>query len=110
MKYSSHGNSNIRKYLADKYGARCFYCEHSLEVKEIQIEHIEPRSGGGSDDIENLVPSCRRCNSEKGPLPLEVWASKVYDRIDVLEAELKRRKNIIKNTWKINGPTDGEQG
>lgn len=30
-----------------------------------QVDHIIPRSRGGTDDRNNLAPACKRCNMEK---------------------------------------------
>lgn len=30
------------------------------------LEHIVPRTHGGTNDVENLAISCARCNSQKG--------------------------------------------
>lgn len=43
-------------------GHRCVYCGDPAE----EIEHVWPRSRGGDDHPNNLVRSCRRCNSRKG--------------------------------------------
>lgn len=29
-------------------------------------DHIVPKSSGGTDDLENLQPACKNCNSAKG--------------------------------------------
>lgn len=45
----------------------CEYC-HSLELlsaNRFTIDHLVPRSLGGSDDIENLALACRRCNERR---------------------------------------------
>jgi hypothetical protein len=45
----------------------CEYC-HSLELlsaNRFTIDHIVPRSLGGSDDIDNLALACRRCNERR---------------------------------------------
>jgi hypothetical protein len=34
-------------------------------------DHAHPRSRGGTDEIDNLVPSCFHCNAAKGWLTLE---------------------------------------
>jgi len=34
------------------------------------IDHVIPSSRGGSDDLDNLVGCCRRCNASKGARPL----------------------------------------
>jgi HNH endonuclease len=46
---------------------RCEYC-HAPELAsnlEWEVEHIQPKSVGGSDDQENLALSCRACNMHK---------------------------------------------
>ncbi len=58
---------------------RCIYCGEVLKFSGnykrgeplLTIDHVVPRSKGGSNDIENLVPSCNRCNSNKSDLNSE---------------------------------------
>lgn len=47
----------------------CFYCGNTGGA----IDHLVPRSKGGSDDISNLVPCCKSCNSSKSNKSLDVW-------------------------------------
>ncbi len=52
------------------FGGFCAYCDQPAE----SIDHVIPLVEGGSNDILNLVPACRSCNSSKGDrMPLE-WA------------------------------------
>jgi len=44
----------------------CAYCKKPLNENEITIDHKIPLSRGGTNYIENLVPSCMSCNSKKG--------------------------------------------
>jgi 5-methylcytosine-specific restriction endonuclease McrA len=44
----------------------CCFCERPLTRQEATLEHIRPRSRGGSSEIENLTLSCQPCNSERG--------------------------------------------
>ena len=51
----------------------CQYCEHSFSAGDLTLDHVIPRSRGGSSSWENLVTCCRRCNNNKGDrLPEEV--------------------------------------
>jgi hypothetical protein len=37
-----------------------------IDFGDATVDHIIPVSMGGTDEIENLVPCCRVCNSKKG--------------------------------------------
>jgi 5-methylcytosine-specific restriction endonuclease McrA len=52
---------------------KCLHCDSRLALAEsgeplgpATIEHLLPRSAGGSDDLANLAIACARCNHEKG--------------------------------------------
>ena len=47
---------------------RCEYCKASSRVTgmPLTMEHILPRSLGGTNDRENLAAACYRCNEFKG--------------------------------------------
>jgi len=50
----------------------CVYCGEELSMKTASIDHMIPKSKGGSDDDSNLVLSCKACNDAKQDLmPLE---------------------------------------
>jgi hypothetical protein len=46
-------------------GFRCIYCGRTGQNIELQIDHLIPVSGGGSNELENLVTSCQECNQGK---------------------------------------------
>jgi 5-methylcytosine-specific restriction endonuclease McrA len=45
---------------------QCQYCGRRPSVRDLNIDHVLPRSRGGEDTWENLVISCRSCNLKKG--------------------------------------------
>lgn len=52
---------------------RCIFCRRRLEItlsgkpiSRATVEHIVPRSQGGTDDLRNLAIACSGCNHEKG--------------------------------------------
>jgi 5-methylcytosine-specific restriction endonuclease McrA len=56
-----------------EWAGKCLHCRSWLRVaadgepiSEATIEHIQPQSHGGTDDIENLALACARCNRGKG--------------------------------------------
>lgn len=50
-----------RKAIFARDGYRCQYCGGVAE----NIDHIVPRSRGGSHSWNNVVASCRKCNTRK---------------------------------------------
>jgi 5-methylcytosine-specific restriction endonuclease McrA len=54
----------VREYLLEKWGRKCAYCSET--AIPLQIEHIIPRSRGGSDRVSNLTLACEDCNQRKG--------------------------------------------
>jgi 5-methylcytosine-specific restriction endonuclease McrA len=65
---------SVRDEVRARFGGRCVYC--SIEVvgehnhpRQASVDHVMPVVAGGSDDPENLVLSCRSCNSRKGTRP-----------------------------------------
>jgi 5-methylcytosine-specific restriction endonuclease McrA len=61
--------------LLQRYGNVCYYCGSTTAKDKLQMDHIIPRSRGGSNHISNLVLSCPECNevkSNKFLLPEEV--------------------------------------
>ena len=55
----------IRLQVYNKYDGHCAYCGNKIEYKDMQVDHIIPQRVNGSNDIENLMPSCRICNHYK---------------------------------------------
>lgn len=54
----------VREYLVEKYHRTCAYCGKTNVP--LQVEHIVPKSRGGSDRVSNLTLSCQKCNQKKG--------------------------------------------
>jgi 5-methylcytosine-specific restriction endonuclease McrA len=58
--YRSHAPLTRRAVFArDEW--RCQYCGAAAE----NLDHVVPRSRGGSHTWDNVVAACRRCNSRK---------------------------------------------
>lgn len=57
----------IRHQVYNKYNQRCAYCGKKLKYKDMQVDHISPKRSmiKDIDNINNLNPSCRRCNHYK---------------------------------------------
>ena len=55
-----------RRSIYEHYGYRCCYCGKRFGTKNLNLEHIIPRSRGGKTDWSNVATSCIPCNMKKG--------------------------------------------
>ena len=51
--------------LYRRQGGYCAGCDHFFQSRNLTIDHVLPRSKGGSDDISNLQLLCHACNQLK---------------------------------------------
>ena len=62
-----------RRAVLARDGYRCQYCG---STQHLTVDHIVPRSRGGTTSWENVITSCAPCNVRKGAcLPSEVGMS-----------------------------------
>lgn len=61
-------SSQLARVIA-VYGDKCCYCD-SIPTT---VEHLIPRSRGGTNHISNLRPSCHTCNHRKGDRTPSEW-------------------------------------
>lgn len=38
---------------------------------ERSLDHLVPRTSGGTNDADNVVPACKACNTQRGARPVE---------------------------------------
>jgi predicted RNA-binding Zn-ribbon protein involved in translation (DUF1610 family) len=67
---------SVRLAVYEKYGGRCAYCGRQIAYNAMQVDHFIPKCGlneSGSDNLANLMPSCRMCNHYKRAHDLETF-------------------------------------
>ncbi|MFW0790092.1 HNH endonuclease [Gordonia sp. CPCC 205333] len=55
------------------FGRVCHLCGREGATT---ADHVIPRSKGGADALFNLRPAHRRCNQQRGDMPLNEWFAK----------------------------------
>jgi 5-methylcytosine-specific restriction endonuclease McrA len=63
----------VREYLLEKFGRTCVYCD-ATDVP-LNIDHVHPKSRGGSDRVSNLALACIACNQAKSSRPVEEFVT-----------------------------------
>ena len=78
----------VREYLLEKWGRTCAYCQ--AKDVPLEVEHIVPKSKGGSDRVSNLTLACRACNQKKGNRSLSEFLAKKPELLKKIESKMKR--------------------
>lgn len=66
-------NKTKRDQLFSEDGRSCAYCLISFDKLPecaITVDHIVPRSAGGTNDLYNLISACHSCNSRRRDTPI----------------------------------------
>jgi len=78
-----------RRKVYNRYNGRCAYCGVYMMFEEFTIDHINPESlykkkMVNFNNLSNLMPSCRLCNSRKGNTNLDIFRKVVqkYNKIE----------------------------
>ena len=87
----------VREYLLEKWERRCAYC--GAENVLLEVDHIVPRSRGGSDSVSNLTLACHNCNQKKGNRPVEKLLRR---KPEVLEKVLAQAKAPLRDAAAVN--------
>lgn len=63
---------HLKEYLyAVHHG--CVYCQGASKDRRLEIDHVVPRSAGGSNSLVNLTLACHTCNQDKGARSIPLW-------------------------------------
>ena len=73
--------AGVRGVIADHQKWHCFYCRRKMTEydgvthldTDVTIDHKTPVSKGGTNNTENLVASCARCNNEKSDMDFDAY-------------------------------------
>jgi 5-methylcytosine-specific restriction endonuclease McrA len=87
----------VREYLQEKWGRKCAYCD--AEHTPLTIDHIHPKSTGGSDRVSNLTLACFPCNQRKSNRDVREFLAHDSKRLARIEAS---RKVPLKDAAAIN--------
>lgn len=98
-------NREKLRIVFEKTGGRCWYCGLVLEpLGNWQVEHQMPRWGGGTDDLANLVPSCRGCNAAKGKRTVEEYRHSLLVKLENLITEASEMAGVMEDrvAWVVD--------
>lgn len=80
-----------RTRLAEAQNWKCCWCgckmvPEPMQCNSVTVEHILPRSQGGSNEMDNLAAACHRCNNKRGTLTIDDFMQNLPIRNQQLKA------------------------
>jgi site-specific DNA-methyltransferase (adenine-specific) len=78
---------SVKERLYKEQSGICNGCKVEFNIRNMEIDHIIPKSKGGGDYYENYQLLCSACNRKKGDRPMEY----LRDEIERNEAFLKNK-------------------
>jgi 5-methylcytosine-specific restriction endonuclease McrA len=87
----------VREYLLEKWNRVCAYCGD--KDVPLEVDHIHPRSKGGTDRVSNLTLACHVCNQKKGNKDVSEFLKK---KPETLKRILSQAKNPLRDASAVN--------
>jgi 5-methylcytosine-specific restriction endonuclease McrA len=97
------------RHLRERDGGRCAYTERLLKPEECSMEHVVPRSKGGSTEWKNVVLADKRINNLRGNRSLQEAGLTLKIQPTVPTAKpfhesMRRMPSTISGPMPSNGP------
>ncbi len=87
----------VREYLLEKFNRTCAYC--GAKDIPLEVEHIKPKSKGGSNRVSNLAIACVPCNQAKSNLDIREFLAQ---KPSLLKRILAQAKAPLKDAAAVN--------
>ncbi len=93
-----------RTFVRDNY--RCVYCGKDMlssldDWLSLEVDHLVPKTGGGTDAEDNLVTSCKVCNKlkssyfrKKPPMPQDK-----DQQIEIMREYVLKKRMVEQLRW-----------
>jgi CRISPR/Cas system Type II protein with McrA/HNH and RuvC-like nuclease domain len=96
VRYRPKGIGITRKRIFKRDNYECCYCGSK---RNLTIDHVIPKSRGGSNYWDNLVTSCGRCNSNKDNMTPEEAGLKMRYKPTVPSLFSRIVDESVEDTW-----------
>ena len=98
----SEARRKWRRSIKEKWNYECAYCGSE---ENLTLDHITPRSKGGSDRVTNVLCACHSCNHSKGHQMWSDWflSQDFFDK-EKLSKIIEWQKQIGDNEYCVYRP------
>lgn len=95
-----HLSKTLRFEVFKRDSFKCQYCGAEAPNVLLQVDHIEPVSKGGTNDITNLITACDGCNNGKSDRPLSEQSAVQKSRTQLDELQARREQLELMMEWR----------
>ena len=98
----SEAKRKWRQSIKEKWNYECAYCGSE---ENLTLDHITPRSKGGSERVTNVLCACHSCNQSKGHKMWSDWflSQDFFDK-EKLSKIIEWQKQIGDNEYCVYRP------
>ena len=98
----SEAKRKWRQAIKEKWNYECAYCGSE---ENLTLDHITPRSKGGSEKVTNILCACHSCNQSKGHKMWSDWflSQDFFDK-EKLSKIIEWQKQIGDNEYCVYRP------
>jgi hypothetical protein len=98
----SEAKRKWRQSIKEKWNYECAYCGSE---ENLTLDHITPRSKGGSERVTNILCACHSCNQSKGHKMWSDWflSQDFFDK-EKLSKIIEWQKQIGDNEYCVYRP------
>jgi len=65
--------SGLNNIIYRRFQCRCIYCQRLIKRELATVEHLKPKSHGGTNTRANLALACKPCNNRRGNLDIQTF-------------------------------------
>lgn len=73
------------KQRIKEFDSRCGYCLEKFDEDDLWLEHIVGVNDGGEHRLANVIPTCPKCNQQKGNKTLwefkQITVEQLFQRV-----------------------------
>ena len=84
------GTKNKKTYLYEIQKGRCYICGEIIAKSKMTIDHIIPKSKGGTMRVDNIALACSDCNAFKSSSSIKSLIKRLEKR-----GQKKHSENLI---------------
>jgi hypothetical protein len=93
-------SKSIRFEVFKRDSFKCQYCGGEAPNVLLHVDHIEPVSKGGTNDITNLITSCEPCNNGKSDRHISDHVAVNKSRVQLDELQARREQLELMMEWR----------